>query len=53
MGFGFWVASYGSNKILWRGEEYTLEKGGFMRPVRALPALADAESAEHESALTI
>jgi ceramide glucosyltransferase len=53
MGFGFWVASYGSNKILWRGEEYTLEKGGYMRAVRTLPALADAESAEHESALTI
>ena len=31
MGFGFWLASYGSNRILWRGREYSLEKGGYMR----------------------
>jgi ceramide glucosyltransferase len=53
MGFCFWLASYGSNTILWRGEEYTLEKGGYMRAVHTLPARADAESTERESALTI
>jgi ceramide glucosyltransferase len=53
MGFCFWLASYGSNTILWRGEEYTLEKGGYMRAVHSLPALTEAESAKRESALTI
>jgi ceramide glucosyltransferase len=53
MGFCFWLASYGSSTILWRGEEYTLEKGGYMRAVHTLPALADAESGKHDSALTI
>lgn len=53
MGFGFWVASYGSSKILWRGEEYMLETGGYMRPVHLPAATSDAESAESESALTI
>lgn len=53
MGFCFWLASYGSNTILWRGEEYTLEKGGYMRALHTLPGLANAESTEHESALTI
>jgi ceramide glucosyltransferase len=43
MGFCFWCASYGSNKILWRGEEYTLEKGGYMRSVHALPGQAETE----------
>jgi ceramide glucosyltransferase len=31
MGFGFWVASYGSNKILWRGEIFELLRDGVMR----------------------
>lgn len=31
MGFGFWLASYASNKILWRGETYELLRGGVMR----------------------
>lgn len=53
MGFCFWCASYGSNKILWRGEEYTLEKGGYMRSVHGAPAIAATDPAEHESALTI
>jgi ceramide glucosyltransferase len=53
MGFCFWCASYGSNKILWRGEEYTLEKGGYMRSVHRAPAIAATDSAERESALTI
>ena len=29
----FWMASYGSRKILWRNETYTLEQGGRMRKV--------------------
>ncbi len=31
MGFGFWAASYGSNKIVWRGEVYELLRDGVMR----------------------
>jgi len=30
MGFGFWLASYFSDKIRWRGEHYRLEVGGKM-----------------------
>jgi ceramide glucosyltransferase len=30
MGFGFWAASYFSDRILWRGEQYRLEVGGRM-----------------------
>ncbi len=30
MGFGFWLASYCSDKIRWRGERYRLEVGGRM-----------------------
>ncbi|HYN15709.1 MAG TPA: bacteriohopanetetrol glucosamine biosynthesis glycosyltransferase HpnI [Terriglobales bacterium] len=30
MGFGFWMASYLSDRILWRGEQYRLEVGGRM-----------------------
>jgi ceramide glucosyltransferase len=52
MGFCFWCASYGSNTILWRGEEYTLETGGYMRNVHALAVISDAKSAERESAVT-
>ena len=52
MGFGFWVASYGSNQILWRGEQYTLEKGGYMRSVHASPVIPEADTADSESALT-
>lgn len=52
MGFGFWVASYGSNEILWRGEEYRLEKGGYMRRAHLAHAITETESGERESALT-
>jgi ceramide glucosyltransferase len=52
MGFGFWVASYGSNKILWRGEQYTLETGGYMRSAHLAPAITEAESNDRESAVT-
>ena len=30
MGFGFWLASYCSDRIRWRGERYRLEVGGKM-----------------------
>jgi ceramide glucosyltransferase len=52
MGFFFWAASYGSNKILWRGQQYLLERGGHMRSLHGAPAIA-TEPAERESALTI
>jgi ceramide glucosyltransferase len=52
MGFGFWVASYGSNKILWRGEQYTLEKGGYMRSAHHAQTPPEAEPADRKSALT-
>ena len=32
MGIFFWAASYGSNRILWRGEVYELLEEGRMRP---------------------
>ncbi len=35
MGFGFWAASYTSNRVLWRGELFELSKDGWMRPLRA------------------
>jgi ceramide glucosyltransferase len=52
MGFVFWLASYGSNRILWRGERYTLEKGGYMRSAHGPVVIAEADPAERESALT-
>jgi ceramide glucosyltransferase len=33
MGFGYWLASYSSNRILWRGQEYELLQDGMMRAV--------------------
>jgi ceramide glucosyltransferase len=38
MGFGFWAASYASNKVLWRGEIFELLRDGVMR--RYLPEAA-------------
>lgn len=38
MGFCFWAASYGSNKILWRGEIYELVMGGVMKSTLAAKA---------------
>ncbi len=35
MGFGFWAASYTSNRVLWRGEVFELSKDGWMRPLRS------------------
>ena len=34
MGFGFWLASYFSNRILWRGRVFQLLPGGKMRATR-------------------
>jgi ceramide glucosyltransferase len=34
MGFFFWMASYGSSTIVWRGERYRLSRGGKMERVR-------------------
>ncbi len=34
MGFCFWVASYGSSKILWRGRVFQLLPGGKMRAAK-------------------
>jgi len=47
MGFGFWAASYLSNKVLWRGETYALAPGGLMRSLSA-----KAESKRTEPVLT-
>jgi ceramide glucosyltransferase len=33
MGFGFWAASYASNRILWRGRVFQLKSEGRMTPV--------------------
>lgn len=52
MGLGFWAASYGSRQILWRGEEYVLEAGGYMRPLHAKSTSGDSKRNEHETALT-
>lgn len=51
LGFGFWLASYGSNRILWRGRQYFLEKGGRMRSVRGTPDSSD--SADSKPAMTV
>jgi len=31
LGFSYWVASYLSNQVRWRGEVYNLLEDGFMR----------------------
>ena len=31
LGFGYWIASYVSNQVRWRGEVYNLLQDGFMR----------------------
>jgi ceramide glucosyltransferase len=43
MGFGFWVASYWGNRILWRGRVFELLPGGKMRA--APPAVGQTPSA--------
>jgi ceramide glucosyltransferase len=41
LGFCYWIASYVSNQVRWRGEVYNLLQDGFMRN--------DSQSAERES----
>jgi ceramide glucosyltransferase len=44
MGFGFWAASYLSNRILWRGEVFELLKDGEMRryaPQEIIPSIRE------------
>ncbi len=62
MGFCFWAASYGSNIILWRGEDYQLLPGGAMRRAAdkstsgiAAPddAASDQKAKKREPAVTI
>ena len=31
LGFGYWIASYVSNQVQWRGEVYNLQQDGSMR----------------------
>jgi ceramide glucosyltransferase len=52
MGFGFWLASYTSNRILWRGETFELLADGLMRPLHPGTVAADAGTKEHEPALS-
>ena len=40
LGFCYWVASYVSNQVRWRGEVYNLLQDGFMRN--------DSQAAERE-----
>jgi ceramide glucosyltransferase len=40
LGFSYWVASYLSNQVRWRGEVYNLLEDGFMR--------SDSESTKRE-----
>jgi len=44
LGFCYWVASYFSNEVSWRGEVYNLQQDGFMRN--------DSQAAEPEAILT-
>ncbi len=53
MGFGYWLASYSNNRIVWRGQEYELLDEGRMRPLRSGTAVAaDPLKKKHEPALT-
>ena len=52
MGFGFWMASYTSNKIQWRGETFELLNDGLMRPLRSGVPVADTVTKEHEPVLS-
>jgi ceramide glucosyltransferase len=40
LGFGYWIASYVSNQVRWRGQVYNLLQDGFMRH--------DSDPGEHE-----
>jgi ceramide glucosyltransferase len=47
LGFCYWAASYGSSKILWRGEVYRLTPGGLMH------STASTSSGNGKRALTV
>jgi ceramide glucosyltransferase len=40
LGFGYWIASYVSNQVRWRGQNYNLLQDGFMKQ--------DSDPGEHE-----
>lgn len=52
MGFCFWVASYTSSKILWRGQIYRLLEGGLMQPVAEAGVQPSDREPAHEPAMT-
>ena len=45
LGFALWCASFASSEIVWRGEPYRLQLGGFMVR-RESPALVEQDSSE-------
>ena len=54
MGFVFWCASYSGREIVWRGELYRLEEGGFMSLVEPRVAtVARTLAAAEEAAPTV
>lgn len=54
MGFGYWLASYSSNRIVWRGQEYELLQDGRMRSLSGSRSTAgQPRNNEHEPALTL
>jgi ceramide glucosyltransferase len=42
MGFGFWLAGYAGDTVVWRGEKYRLVNGGRMLRLKA--AIAEKQS---------
>ena len=52
MGFGFWLASYTSNRILWRGETFELLRDGLMRPLHPGVHVTAAIAKEHKPVLS-
>jgi hypothetical protein len=62
MGFGYWLASYTNNRIVWRGQEYELMKEGRMHPLQVHSGAVlgnqaerlkdDPLNKEHQPALT-
>jgi ceramide glucosyltransferase len=54
MGFVFWCASYSGREIVWRGELYRLEEGGFMSLVEpSVATVARTLAAAEEVAPTV
>jgi ceramide glucosyltransferase len=42
MGFGFWLAGYAGDTVVWRGEKYRLVSGGRMLRLKA--AIAEKQN---------